>query len=176
MQWISCLEIWQSIIPIENKLGFNLGFFFCIYFCVLFLANHAFSIKFIADFYFVAPELQKKHEIVEFHGFTRDDLAELPKPIPLPEPMIDMLLKNDLFIRTSKSSVAKVIKQFIIPKKAVRSAKSAVRPTDARASAAKKSKAQQRYNPLPTSNSEVRRSSRLAEQTARRVVRSMSMS
>lgn len=121
----------------------------------------------------MAPELQKKHEIVEFHGFTRDDLAELPKPIPLPEPMIDMLLKNDLFIRTSKSSVAKVIKQFIIPKKAVRSAKSAVRPTDARA---KKSKAQQRYNPLPTSNSEVRRSSRLAEQTARRVVRSMSMS
>lgn len=125
----------------------------------------------------MAPELQKKHEIVEFHGFTRDDLAELPKPIPEPDPMIDMLLKNDLFIRTSKSSVAQVIKQFIIPKKAVRFAKSAVQPNDARAPAAKKFKAQQRSNPLPTSNLEVRRSTRVAQQVAaRRTTRSMSMS
>lgn len=66
----------------------------------------------------MTPSL-REDRIVGFLGFTPDDLNRMPQPLQeQPKPIYDLLLKNDLFIRTS--SVAEVIKQFIIPKKAVR--------------------------------------------------------
>lgn len=117
------------------------------------------------DFHFIAPDLQGNREIIEIHGFDQDILRDLPKPIQV-NPTYDLLLKNDIYIRTS--SVAEVIKQFIIPKKTVRFAKNVVHH-EIRNNRHSNENQVQRFSPY---NADQRRSARIA----RRCTRSMSMS
>lgn len=145
-------EFFQFLLNIKNLIptkNIQIHLVFCI--CV--------------DFHFIAPDLQGNREIIEFHGFDQDILRDLPKPIQV-NPTYDLLLKNDIYIRTS--SVAEVIKQFIIPKKTVRFAKNIVQHEIPNNRNSNENQVQ-RFSPY---NSDQRRSARIA----RRCTRSMSMS
>lgn len=71
-----------------------------------------------AEFYYVAPELQRPHDSDSFYGFTEEDLNELPKKISLPSPIYDIQLTSDLLIRTTTPT--ETIKRIIMPKQVVK--------------------------------------------------------
>lgn len=71
----------------------------------------------ILAFHFIAPELQIRQEDY-FHGFTEDDLKDLPSQIRREKPEYHIQLKLDLFMRTTEP--VEMITQLIRGKKTLR--------------------------------------------------------